>query len=993
MTIQGPGANLLTISGGYAVEVFEVNFRTVSISGLTIADGIAEELGGGILNMGGTLTVSDSTISGNIAASGGGIFNNDGTLTVTNSTVSGNYAPSGGGILNDGTLMVSNSTISGNSANDSGGGGIYNGGELTVINSTISGNSTIGGGEGGGIYSGGTLTVSNSIFSGDTATGGGGIFNNGGTLTVSASVLASTDTCSGSGCPINGSNGNVVGVSSVNLLPLGNFGGPTQTMLPLPGSPAICAGSDALVPVGVTTDQRGFPLIASCVDAGAVQSNYQTVTTANDVTDPSPDCTSGTGSTCSLRDAMNIVNSAGHADIVLAPGLDGRTIKLSSTLPVITGQMSLVGPGANNLTVSGANSTGVGTIFTVTSVAYLYGLTVANGNAGGGTGGGIFNVGTLTVSNSTISGNSAAEGGGIFNVGTLTVSNSTISGNSATEGGGIYHSGGALTVANSTISGDNATLFGGGIFSGGTLTVANSTISGNSVSVTGGGGILNEGTLTVSNSIVAGNSVTGPTGTYADIDGSYTDNGGNQASGSSSPTSTITIKLAPLGKYGGPTQTMVPLPGSPAICTGLAANIATGVTTDQRGYPNTNTTYTGYSSGSPCVDSGAVQSQYTAVQFVQQPTNTLVNTAISPSPTVEVLETNTNQSMNNTDAVKGIPLTLSYSGGPSEISGTLTETTTSGVATFGGLAPKTVGTGFTLSTSVTVVSETTLTATSNPFNVDNLATLTTPAPGSTLGTTDVTFTWGGGVGVTAYEFFLGTAKQTDNLYYSGKTTATTVTVPSIPGNLATVYAELCSEIGGIWKCDPNYTYKEGGTPAVIETPAQGSTLGTTNVTFTWSAGIGATAYELFLGTAKQTDNLYYSGKTTATTVTVPSIPGDLATVYVELCSLIGGIWKCDPNYTYKEGGTPAVMQTPTQGSTLGTTNVTFTWSAGVGVTEYELRLGTTGVGSYNLYNSGDTTAKTVTVPSIPANGVKVYARLFSKLNGNWTYLDYTYAEQ
>ena len=180
------------------------------------------------------------------------------------------------------------------------------------------------------------------------------------------------------------------------------------------------------------------------------------------------------------------------------------------------------------------------------------------------------------------------------------------------------------------------------------------------------------------------------------------------------------------------------------------------------------------------------------------------------------------------------------------------------------------------------------------------ATMTTPAPGSTLGNTNVTFTWSAGTDVTAYEFFLGTAKQTDNLYYSGKTTATTVTVPSIPANSATVYVELCSEINGSWYCDPNYTYTEGGTPAVIQTPAPGSTLGATNVTFTWSAGVGATSYQLFLGTAKQTDNLYYSGKTTATTVTVPSIPANSATVYVELCSEIGGVWKCDPNYTYTE---------------------------------------------------------------------------------------------
>jgi hypothetical protein len=155
------------------------------------------------------------------------------------------------------------------------------------------------------------------------------------------------------------------------------------------------------------------------------------------------------------------------------------------------------------------------------------------------------------------------------------------------------------------------------------------------------------------------------------------------------------------------------------MCAAMASNIASGVTTDQRGYPNRNTSYGGYSSGSPCVDIGAVQSHYSALQFVQQPTENVVNTAIMTAPSVAVLETNANQSTNNTDAVNGIPLTLVYSGGSGQISGTLTQTTAGGVAMFAGLTPNTVGTNYTLSAALPVIAGTTVTGTSSPFNVSS----------------------------------------------------------------------------------------------------------------------------------------------------------------------------------------------------------------------------------------------------------------------------------
>jgi hypothetical protein len=131
-----------------------------------------------------------------------------------------------------------------------------------------------------------------------------------------------------------------------------------------------------------------------------------------------------------------------------------------------------------------------------------------SGNSTDAQGGGIDNTyeGTLTLTRSTVSGNSCAYGCGVVNDGTLTLTHSTVSGNSGEYGGGIV-SYGTLTLSHSTVSGNSA-LNGSGIDNfHGTLTLINSTVTGNS----GNGGIYNSGTATVSNGTVSGNSGTGVT--------------------------------------------------------------------------------------------------------------------------------------------------------------------------------------------------------------------------------------------------------------------------------------------------------------------------------------------------------------------------------------------------------------------------------------------------------------------------------------------------
>jgi hypothetical protein len=223
-----------------------------------------------------------------------------------------------------------------------------------------------------------------------------------------------------------------------------------------------------------------------------------------------------------------------------------------------------------------------------------------------------------------------------------------------------------------------------------------------------------------------------------------------------------------------------------------------------------------------------------------------------------------------------------------------------------------------------------------------------------------------------------------------------VTVTGLPTAGAKVYATLFSYIGGTWYSNV-YTYTEAGTPtpAVLTTPTPGTVLAGSSVTFKWTTGTGVTLYALRLGTTGAgSSNLYNSGDITATTVTVTGLPTAGAKVYATLFSYIGGTWQSNV-YTYTEAGTPtpATMSSPTPGTVLPGSSVTFTWTTGTGVTLYALRLGTTGAGSSNLYNSGDITATTVTVTGLPTTGATVYATLFSYIGGTWYSNVYTYTEQ
>jgi hypothetical protein len=265
------------------------------------------------------------------------------------------------------------------------------------------------------------------------------------------------------------------------------------------------------------------------------------------------------------------------------------------------------------------------------------------------------------------------------------------------------------------------------------------------------------------------------------------------------------------------------------------------------------------------------------------------------------------------------------------------------------------------------------------FAAATQAALTSPTPSTTLAGPKIKFSWSAATGsVTGYSLWLGTAAGTDNLYHSGAVTGTSVTVSGLPTNGEAIYATLYTYIDGS-TVSSAYTYT-AAQQAGLTSPAPSTTLAGPKVTFSWSAGTGdTTGYQLWLGTAAGTDNLYRSGAVTGTSVTATGLPTNGEPIYATLYTYMNGS-SVSTAYTFT-AATQAVLTSPASSTTLVGPKVTFSWSAGTGdTTGYSLWLGTT-AGTDNVYHSGEVTTTSVTVSSLPTNGEAIYATLYTYMNG------------
>jgi CSLREA domain-containing protein len=526
---------------GVSLTVDHSAIRYNAVSGTSSFSGI----GGGIDAYRATVAVVDSAIHDNTAScqdlpgcgSGGGLFLQESLTIVEASTIRNNTASAtgadpdrgqgGGLLLVDGTATVRNSTVSGNQASHDGG-GIYVIGwtmeaTLTLENTTVADNDA--GLTGGGLTNrndgpGATTSFKNSLVAGNSAPVNESCYNpdlgfGPGILDSLGNNLEDHDLCEFDQPTDLPDTDPILG-------PLQDNGGPTWTHALLMGSPAIDAGDDDAAP---PTDQRGVPRPQGpASDIGSYEANIL-VNTCDDELNSDGDC--------SLREAIEAANTDTAVDACLA-GSGHDYI----TLPACTYTLSI--PGANedanqtgdldildDLTIYGA---GVDTTVVDADqldrivqihpghTAEIDDLTVTGGLVVDDDGSAIENLGTLTLNDAIVRGNTlqsaSSYGGAVANSAvaqdaTVTVNHSLIAENTAPCCAGLQNAAmngfaAELLLDHTSVMSNTAAMFSGGVYNGfwfGTggeaiLTLTDSLIAANSalgMGSVGGGGIYSTG--------------------------------------------------------------------------------------------------------------------------------------------------------------------------------------------------------------------------------------------------------------------------------------------------------------------------------------------------------------------------------------------------------------------------------------------------------------------------------------------------------------------
>lgn len=455
LQIEGPESEELIINANNNSRIFYLseNYTDVTFSNLTISGGL-ETFGGAIYTDTQTSLILDNAVvsDNNATDQGGGIYNNGSNIQISNSIISLNEsAAQGGGIYNtnQGILTINNASRIEKNTGYLGGGVFNNSTEMSTIdNASLNDNQAS---YGGAIYNNRytDMLIENALISNNQATyGGGGIFNyKNVTLTINSSVITQNIT--------ERQGGGVFSESSTDV------------------------------------DINNSDISNNTAEDGGGLYGYRAEYIIND-------------SSINNNQAINEDNGGGTGGGIY---LDSNSFNSTIT----------------NTTISGNSADHAGGIIATQDARLTINHSLITGNHAKTSAGGISTYEFLTINHSTISHNTVEEGygGGIYTIGdSVYINYTSITGNQANlinstynddgNGGGIFNRG-TLNITNSVIAGNHADDIGGGIHNTGTLTTTNSTIAGNHAE-NSGGGIVNEMNLTANNSIIAMN-------TNGDLDG------------------------------------------------------------------------------------------------------------------------------------------------------------------------------------------------------------------------------------------------------------------------------------------------------------------------------------------------------------------------------------------------------------------------------------------------------------------------------------------
>jgi hypothetical protein len=398
-------------------------------------------------------------------------------------------------------------------------------------------------------------------------------------------------------------------------------GAPATIRQTCPGERVLSQGIGSLVLNNVIVTGGNLSTGFSPGEGGAITANGSVIVTNSTLSHNSTGALIADGGAISTAGSVAVTNSTLSNNSAMNASGGGGAI--SAPLGGVTVTNSTL---SNNTVGSAGNSSGgaivAGVGVTVTSSTLSNNTSIANGAAWGGAL--TANTDVVTVTKSTLSNNTArsvegnqAEGGAIRAFRPVAVTSSTLSNNTSTSNGGLAEGGaitdvggppGAVSLTNSTVSNNTARSQFGGIYANSLTTVYSTVVSnsapiGANVELLGGSGALTSFATVVALPLGGGANCTGVVGT--------TSNGFNFSDDTSCglPAGETHVGVSPqlggLADNGGPTQTLLPQPGSPlidAIPNASCPDGASGITTDQRGLPRPD-------AGSPACDIGAVEVQ------------------------------------------------------------------------------------------------------------------------------------------------------------------------------------------------------------------------------------------------------------------------------------------------------------------------------------------------------------------------------------------------
>ncbi|HNT74232.1 MAG TPA: choice-of-anchor D domain-containing protein [Anaerolineae bacterium] len=487
LTITGPGATQLAVSGGNVRRVFEIaGGAAVTITGLTVCDGYALDYGGGIFSAGdlllqnvrmlsstapygggiyisqGNATLNETQVVNNDANEGGGLYIAQGNVMLGGTQVLSNAAGYGGGIyLSQGNATLAETQVFNNEANE--GGGLFIAqGNVTLSDTQVLSNAA---GHGGGVYAGSsgiTLTSSGGEISSNSAiTYGGGVYVVAGNVALTGTQISNNVSSQGGGVYVNAG---LITLHSAHIA--GNYA-------TFGGGIHIAGGNVAL---------NDTQLVSNTATSGGGGVSLR-----------------GSGTTLSANNGNINYNSAtqggglyvlqGHATVQGTQILGNKVFDGGGGVDILYGDATL---NAVQIINNSSNRAGGGVHLRYSNAVLTMNGGEISSNSAITTGGGVHvAAGHATLGDVQILDNAAENGGGLFsNGGYVTVTQALIAGNQATgDGGGVCALYGFVTLTGTQVLSNTAGSEGGGVFVWEDLTTIDHTQLSHNAASTGGAGV------------------------------------------------------------------------------------------------------------------------------------------------------------------------------------------------------------------------------------------------------------------------------------------------------------------------------------------------------------------------------------------------------------------------------------------------------------------------------------------------------------------------